>query len=107
MISQIKRRVPNAILLSFLISLSLFVQGCKFFGPDLKPTVRELRNTIKSMRQEDYEKGRVFYSSTASINSSLLNAKIERLKLAENDASEALDEPHEHNLLKPKKAGSK
>lgn len=84
------------------------VSGCKLFEPSLKPTVDVLRKTIKAMREDDYEKGRVIYSSKADLNSRLLEAKIERLKEAENNAAIALGESPAHDLKKaPKKEGAK
>jgi hypothetical protein len=89
--------------IAFLLVMIL-VSGCKLFGPSLKPTVDVLRKTIKAMREDDYEKGRVIYSSKADLNSRLLEAKIERLKQAENNAAVALKERVPHpELQKAKK----
>lgn len=69
----------------------------------LEPTIMALNETIKSMREDDYEKGRVTCSKTASINSRILAAKIERLKMAENNAAVALKkDPPFPELLKAK-----
>ena len=84
--------------------LSLSQIGCITFGPSLEPTVIVLRDTIKATRVDDYEKGRVTYSGTASINSRVLAGKIERLKMAENNAAVHLKEPVPFpELLKTKK----
>jgi len=82
--------------------LSLSQIGCITFGPSLEPTVKVLRDTIKDMREKDYEKGRVTYSKRKKINDALLAAKIERLKEAENNAAIALEEPVPHPTAKKK-----
>ena len=76
------------ILATTVFALMFFIVGCC----QLEPTVMALRETIKAMRVEDYEKGRVTYSTSAPINSRVLAAKIERLKTAENNAAVALKE---------------
>ena len=104
------------LLLSLLLIVLVSFPGCKCFEPSLKPTVKVLRDTIKDMREKDYEKGRVVYSSKEKINADLLAAKIERLKEAENNAAIALGEPAPHKPAtkkaepakkEPKKAGAK
>ena len=98
-ITKPRTKQSQAVLLAMLLSLCSLLSGCFFAsGPDLKPTVKSLRKTIKAMREDDYEKGRVIYSSKANINSQLLAAKIERLKEAENDAAVALGEEKPHKL---------
>lgn len=71
-----------------VVALLFVVVGCK----NLEPTVKELRTTIKDMRTRDYEKGRVFFSDIADLNSQTLTTRIERFMDAENNAADALDE---------------
>jgi hypothetical protein len=88
------------IVFAAVVPVVLFIAGCC----TCDPTVIVLRNTIKAVRVDDYEKGRVTYSSTASINSRVLAGKIERLKMAENNAAVHLKEPVPFpELLKTKK----
>jgi hypothetical protein len=89
-------------LFTTLFALLLFISvlpGCKLFEPSLSPTVAILMDTIKDMREQDYEKGRVTFSTkNKKLNAKLLAAKIERLKEAENNAAIALEEKPPHVL---------
>lgn len=71
-----------------LIITIILLCGCQ--GPDLKPTVKLLAETIKTVRTKDYEKGRVKFSEDESRNNRALKARLERLNAAESLAEEAL-----------------
>lgn len=78
-------------MIALLLSIMLFMPGC-IFGPDLKPTVDSLRNTIRDTRTRDYEKGRVTFSTKEQAQRSTLTTRIERFMDAENAAADALGE---------------
>jgi len=90
-------------LITMIASLAVVVSmtGCKFLSTGIQPeTVRGLQKTIRDMRTRDYEKGRVYFSSTAAINSKTLNGRIERLMEAENNAAVATGDPKPHPDVK-------
>ena len=68
----------------------LLLLGCT--GPDLKPSIRLLSATIKTLRVKDYEAGRVKFSEDKARNAQALKGRLARLKEAERLAAEALKE---------------
>lgn len=76
----------------FVLILALFVSGCC----TCDPTVKALQSTIRDMRVDDYESGRVVFTENEPLNKRLLEAKIERMKMAENNAATFLKEPLPH-----------
>ena len=75
--------------IGFSLLLGLLA-GCA--GPDLKPAIKLLAETIKTVRTKDYQTGRVKFSDDKDRNAQALKGRIDRLKEAESLAAEALKE---------------
>ena len=74
----------------FSLLFGCLLVGCA--GPDLKPTVKLMADTIRTVRVQDYEAGRVKFSDKKELNARALAGRIARLKEAEGLAAEALKE---------------
>ena len=73
----------------FILLGALLLMGC---GPDLKPTVMLLRDTIKSARVRDYQTGRVKFSDDKEMQAKALKSRLDRFREAERLAEIALEE---------------
>ena len=76
------RKVFGAFLLAFM---------CACTGPDLKPTVQQLRGTLIECRK-DYAAGKLRLAKEESLNKELSAARVKRLDYAIKAADEALKE---------------
>lgn len=80
----------------------LVLSGCAaLFGPDLRPTVQNLSETIQEMREKDYETDRMKFSDDPEMQAALKASRIERFKAAENNAAVALGKEPPHKDAQP------
>ena len=71
-----------------LAGVTILMMGC---GPDLKPTVLLLKQTIQQARMRDYQTGRVKFSDDKEEQAKMVKSRVGRFLEAERLADIALE----------------